>query len=520
MGARVQGQGSVAAEAVAPAGTAARVARAAWLWPAGVVALVALACLARWPYLDAPISADEGGYATAAYWWARGDTLYRNITITRPQGIFVVYRAIEALGLGSVRGIHLFAAGYNALAALVLLAVAARLWGRRVGYGAAALFALLMAVPYVEGYSANAELFMLLPLLAGIALLLCADDYPLGSGAARRLLVCSGLMGAVALLVKPSGVALLPLAAGWLLWRGRAERATWRAWLGAEVALGAGWAAGLGAAVAHGLLTAPGQYLDAVLLYRLRADSVLAGATGGGYFIVNTLYVVAHLLPVFLLAVAGLVAAGRGADRRAGVFLWLWFVTSLGGMALGGDWFLHYYQQLLPPLAVAAALGARALWRWPTWPALAVAQTLAVVTALLFAATVAPTFLRPADPASLPEYEPGVGAAGPVAAYLRAHTAPADTVYVAYDHADIYYLSGRRPAARWLHFRELTRTPGAFADQVARLADPTTAPRYIVGAQAFTRWGLDADGALRAVVARDYALETTIDGVPVYRRVR
>ena len=57
--------------------------------------------LLRLPYLDVPISADEGGYATAAYWWARGDTLYQNITITRPQGIFVVFRLIEALGLGS-----------------------------------------------------------------------------------------------------------------------------------------------------------------------------------------------------------------------------------------------------------------------------------------------------------------------------------------------------------------------------------------------------------------------------------
>ncbi|HET8626844.1 MAG TPA: hypothetical protein VFL91_05475 [Thermomicrobiales bacterium] len=520
MGARVQGQRTGAAGAVAPGVRAARGARTAWLWPAGVVALVALACLARWPYLDVPISADEGGYATAAYWWARGDTLYRNITITRPQGIFVVFRAIEALGLGSVRGIHLFAAGYNALSALVLLAVAARLWGRRVAYGAAALFALLMAVPYVEGYTANAELFMLLPLLAGVYCLVRADDRPLGSAAARGLLAGSGLLGALALLVKPSGAALLPLGALWLLWRGRAERAPWRAWLGAEAALGAGWALGLGTALAHGLSTAPDQYLNAVLLYRLRADSVLAGATGGDYFAVNTLYVVAHLLPVFLLAVAGLVAASRGAGRRAGVFLWLWLATSFGGMALGGDWFLHYYQQLLPPLAVAAALGARALWRWPTWPALAVAQTLAVVTALLFAATVAPTFFRPADPATLPEYEPGVGAAAPVAAYLRAHTAPADTIYVAYDHADIYYVSQRRPAARWLHFRELTRTPGAFAEQVARLADPATAPRYIVGAQDFTRWGLDADGSLRAVVARDYALETTIDGVPLYRRVR
>ena len=122
------------------------------------------------------------------------------------------------------------------------------------------------------------------------------------------------------------------------------------------------------------------------------------------------------------------------------------------------------------------------------------------------------------DPRTAAGWEPGVSAAAPIATYLAAHTADGDTIYVAYDHADIYYLSGRRPAARWLHFRELRGTPGAFAEQVARIGDPATAPRYIVGAQAFDRWGFDPDGALRAIVARDYGCETTIEGIALYRR--
>jgi hypothetical protein len=52
---------------------------------------------------------------------------------------------------------------------------------------------------------------------------------------------------------------------------------------------------------------------------------------------------------------------------------------------------------------------------------------------------------------------------------------------------------------------------------VARLADPATAPCYIAAAQAFDHFGFDQDGRLRAVVARDYALETTVAGVPLYR---
>ena len=47
-----------------------------------------------------------------------------------------------------------------------------------MGLGAAALYALLMATPWVEGYQANAELFMTLPLLAGLALLVRAGEHP------------------------------------------------------------------------------------------------------------------------------------------------------------------------------------------------------------------------------------------------------------------------------------------------------------------------------------------------------
>ena len=97
------------------------------------------------------------------------------------------------------------------------------MWNRPVGYGAAALFSIIMATPHMQGYIADAELFMLLPLLGGLYLLLRADDYPLGSRANLVLLAGCGLLGAAALLLKPSGIAAAPLAALWLLrrWRER-----------------------------------------------------------------------------------------------------------------------------------------------------------------------------------------------------------------------------------------------------------------------------------------------------------
>ena len=493
---------------------------------AGLVCCLFLGTMAlRLPYLDVPISADEGGYATAAYWWARGDTLYREITITRPQGIFVVFRLIDALGLGSVRGIHLFAAAWVAASALALLAVVARLWGRAIGVVVAALFALVMATPWVQGYSANAELFMTPPLLLGTYALLRADDAPLGDRAAFGWLVASGVAGAIALLLKPSAAVLLPLAVCWLALRWRGECAAAIDAFKAGGVLLFGWFIGLFPAILHGVLTVPDRYFSAVLFYRLGQDSLVGGAVGHqlDYFATNTLYLVGHL-PILLLAPFGLSLAGgthpRGGsgDRRARAFLALWLLAALGGTALGGNWFLHYYQQLLPPLAIAVVLAGRRLLRWPISLPRFAGVCLAALALLVVLVPVGQGLVRGIDPRDLPEWEPGVSAAAPVAAYLVANTAPTDMIYVAYDHADIYYLSQRRPAARWLHFRELRRTPGAFDEQVARIADPATAPRYIVGAQEFDRFGFDADGTLRAIVARDYQLETTIEGVPLYRR--
>lgn len=491
----------------------------AWRWWVAVAALAIGAFALRLPYLAVPLSADEGGYATAAYWWARGDTLYGSITITRPQGIFVVFRALDALGLGSPYGIHLSAALWVAASALALLALAARLWGRGIGLGAAALYAAVMATPWMEGYQANAELFMTLPLLLALLALVRADAAALAARRGLLWLAASGLLGALALLLKPAAATVLPLGALWLLRRRATEGNSWRELVVALAALAGGWALGLLPALAHGLLTVPDRYLSAVVFYRLGQDSLLGGALAYqvDYAATNTRYLLGHL-PLLLLAPFGFRLAAHGGERRARAFLALWALTALGGVALGGNWFLHYYQQLLPPLAVAVALVARELLRRPIALPRFAALCLAACAAFVLAFPIARGVVVGVDPATLPEWEPGVAAAAPVAAYLAAHTTPTETIYVAYDHADIYYLAARRPAARWLYFRELGWTPGAFAEQVSRLGDPATAPRYIVGAQAFDFRGFDADGALRAIVARDYTLETTIDGVPLYRR--
>lgn len=491
---------------------------------AGAGALVALTALLWRPLLDAPIHMDTAGYAVAAYWWARGDILYDQISITRPQGIFVIFRLLYALGLGDERGIHLAAAACSLLCALLLWLIAARVWDRTVGFAAAVVFTCLMAVPVLEGPTANADLFMLAPSLLGVLALLAAEGQLHRRGRAAGLLALGGLCAALALLVKPSGATTLLLMLGWIVrWRWSA-RLAWRALVGLGAAAVGGFLLGLGPAMVHGLVTIPDRYLQDVVFYRVAQDSAVTNGlayqasrfAGIGAFIVTR-------LPIVLLGFLGVAAARKGTARQRDL-LWLWLATALLGAALGGNWFLHYFQQVLPPLAIAIAAGGLAILRPARSRRDILAHSVGIVGVVPLLALLV-CLQWPASPAGRQAVEFSTPDRAPIADpravsdYIQAHSAPDARIFVAYQSPDIYYLSERRPAARWLFSRELALNPGAFDEQVARLANPATAPTYIVAAHPLDQIGVADTGPLLAVVARDYRREVVVAGVPIYRRI-
>lgn len=489
-------------------------------WPLCVVGIVALNVLLWRPFFDAPLHVDTAGYAVGAYWWSRGDTLYYNLTITRPQGIFIIFRVIEALGLGTPRGIHLAATGWAIVCTVALLKIAVRVWGRRIGFGAAFIFSLLASTPILEAPTANAELFMLLPLLLNLALLLKSEgDSPGGRYNLTWLCLC-GIFGAIALLVKPSGFVAMPLTMIWTARRGYYEAIPWQQQICMQAGIGIGFLLGLLPAIAHGFLTAPDRYLTAVLLYRAGQDSVMANPLD--HQLRNALQTLVRL-PILAVALTSAYLVKCDSDRYKRDLLWLWTTASFAGAALGGNWYAHYFLQLLPPLAVALAIiGYRFMKRANHLGEVVVHGVLLVTTGqVLITLLIVQT--GAADPARLMvdteprSYTPATVSV-PIVTYLQQHTTPDERIYVAYHQADLYYLSQRRPAARWLYIPELKLQAGAIQEQTAIIANEGSAPRYIVVVQPLDSFDLDPDGALRAIVARDYDLETTIGGIPLYRR--
>lgn len=453
----------------------------------------------RLPFLSVPLVTDEGGYAYTAYWMGRGLVLYRDLWFDRPQGIFLVYAAILNAFGESTEAIRLAAAVYNGGTTVLLGLLGIRLCGRLAGLGAAAIFAVASASPAIEGFTANGELFMNLPVV--LCLLLSA----------QRRLVPAGVALAVATAIKPTALpaaapALLALLVTDTTWRTGA-----RARSDALACLAGGFLLGLAPFAGHGLATSAQTYWYAVVGFRVQAHS----AFSVGLPLIGELWqtaptVLVALLPVWLLALYGLV--GRG---TRGIAVAVAFATgSLAGAAVGGYWYWHYYAGLVPPLALLAGAGAARLLAAPLGPASRAVALLSLGVALFFNARLVGD--TPAATSWRIYRRPAYVVSREIAAYVAARTSAHDTVYAAFAQADLYFLSRRRSAGNHLYWTEINRVPGALDVVLAALDDPLRRPKYVI------QIDRELETAGRAVpfwtrVDRLYAPETEIGGFVLYR---
>ena len=508
-----------------------------WLWLA--VAL-ALNVLVRLPFLWLPMIADEGGYAYATRGWIDGTgQLYHDLWISRPQGIFLIYATIfETLGTGQVA----FRVGAAIFAAAT--AVAVWLYGRRwTGSGnlASIIFVIAAALPSLEGYTANAEVFMAMPAAFAALWLFWAGRHGWG---AWHLAGVGALIG-LATLLKPSGVMMLPVAWAFIV---MAVEAPARAYLHRCAAVLAGivivaiptfingamlgWQAFIYATITYRVTSQSSatvsfdHHLDA--LRRLAASSWALLLLLGLFILVRYRasirawlrsrswrlpsaplssrlgYVHPSPLPPFTLA--------RPEDD-GGLLLRLWAFGCLGGISMGGDWWPHYLIQAAAPFAI---------WLGSAWPAVESTLSRRAKPAFLIAMAVLLLFpywiLTKGSTGMMTQAiysHPGYPSQAQVAAYIKAHTTPDQTIFVAFNEAAIYYLADRKAAYRHLYDQELQAVPNAYADIIAVIRSPDR-PVYIVGTRQPGPFPDDSRLFWREV-ANYYDLETMIDGVPIYR---
>lgn len=498
-------------------------------WRMALFAILLLGVLVRMPFLHVPLITDEGGYAYTTHYGLSGKALYRLLWFDRTQGILWVYRVIfQTLGQ-SVVAIRLFAALYNAGSALMVYSIGRRLAGKRTGLLAAFLFGLFSVMPHVQGFTANAELFMTLPALISLALLLPLDavrlceSEPLLSRwnhvVARRIFL-SGICAGIAVIIKPAEIAAVIVAVPLLLSAARWRHVGWRGRVRPLAVFGIGVCIGVLPAVMDGFARDGRAYLRQVLLYRGATESIVSSHAVGrlGHSLWNSLVVGGDMLPLVILTVLALTVYRRALPRDARRLAPLWFGASLFGIALGGNWFTHYFFQLLPPLAIYAALAVRAavlagaVNRWRQ--RLVTAVSLSV---MLTAAYAGHYFV--AQPAQISwdlYHDRAYQAQDDIVAYIKANTRPNDRIYVAFEGPELYYLSERQSVFPVVWRQPLLSDPAAFDRLIATLDTPA-GPEYIIDLDAprFQR----AHDRLRPVLQQRYELAAIIGGVQIYHRI-
>ncbi len=273
-----------------------------------------------------------------------GYTLYRDIWENKPPVLYLAYAAVYHWLGPSLIAVRIGAA-VAALICVVLIAGLARRFSPD-RWAAVALFAgLLLGVPFLEGTTANAEIFLIVWTSLGVFLAL------------RGRLLLAGLCLAVAIFIKAVGAFDAAALALYLVF----HRDTIRQ--------GVRYALPYGVSLAICLLLAGIVCAWAGILRPMLADAVLydlgyvGHANGGG-------------LPwLALLKATILIALTIPLLRRP--FPYLWLLWGAAGALVSGRFFGHYALQAVPALCLAAGmaldrgraaqLSSRALlWMLPT----------------------------------------------------------------------------------------------------------------------------------------------------------
>jgi 4-amino-4-deoxy-L-arabinose transferase-like glycosyltransferase len=272
---------------------------------------------------DPPWVNDEGTYFAVAQAMAHGFRLYRDVWENKPPAIYLLYSGVYRLFGPSLIAVRILAALAVLLLILFTFAIAGH-WARdrQSPLFAATLAGLLLGAPFLEGTTANAEIFVALFAAAGVWMLL-VRDWAFAGGVALGIAI---LFKAVA------GFDAAALAL-WLLLFRRDRLVPYGAGVVLVLAVTVGLAA-LG-----GIL---GNMLRDALLYDF---GYVGHANGGG----TPWLVPAKLLVLLIFTVL----------LRRQAFPVLWLLWAAAGVLISNRVFGHYALQAVVPICICVCL----IWR-------------------------------------------------------------------------------------------------------------------------------------------------------------
>jgi hypothetical protein len=348
------------------------------------------------------VNGDEGVRALTATRLLDGARLYADVVTDKPPGSTLFYAIVFAIFGRSMKAVHLAAAVWNFVTAIIIYLVAARFASKRTGLWAALLF-VYFSTNYLtqDMMAANTELLMAVPYTAAFYLFLKAHDFKylaLDSANKRAsfslqssvALLGAGLMTGFAAMFKQVGVLNLIFFALYEIYEAYTGRnqyqADRRGWIKALVKralirlslIAIGFIFALVALVVWLAMT--GSLADfwrnaiALNKYYIQSDPLnlwlkFMVGRGLGYVLFNaTLWALALWIIARSLRRGGrasqynsLSHSRRSVYPSLNLAVTLWGAVSLSSVMIGGRFFGHYFIPVLPALSLLAAEGVELL---------------------------------------------------------------------------------------------------------------------------------------------------------------
>ncbi|GFE62150.1 glycosyltransferase family 39 protein [Geobacter sp. AOG2] len=404
------------------------------LW---LIVILALSTLLRLAFIHEPFDRDEGQYATIAQEILRGGLPYRDAIEIKPPGTFYLYALAIGMFGATIEAVRMFAALYSMLTALAIYGVARHIGGTRAGLCSALLYGVFSTIPRLQGNS-NTEVFLVLPMTAGVWCLLLAMDTQ-----KRSYLYGVGLCAALAMLVKPVALPVVVLECMLIPFSRSGTVFSKDSALDLAAFLFPITACAV-AAIAyfhlHGALgdflywtvEFPRRYKDLVLFQDVPLGAVLR-------YLRSTLVVPA------LLGIPAAVWLAMTKRTVAGSLPLLLILAVSLAIALPGKNFPHYYFMIIPFLAIPGGVGLVLITKMPRVPACL--ASVAVLGAFVYSAERNFRFYTSYSPEQVmvASYSSTTFVDSiRVARYLREHTRPDDYIFQWGFEPELYFLAGRR----------------------------------------------------------------------------
>lgn len=518
-------------------------------WPlvlaAAVIALVGL------PTINFAYGPDQALFVYAGDAIARGKTLYVDVWDVKPPGVFWVYALATRLPF-EPRSIRAFDLAWALATVTAIYALGRHLWGRTEGTVAGLMYGLVYVTASGYWNMAQPDSFLVLPVV--IAVLAWEGGVP--GGQTRSALLAGFLLG-IAFQFR-SVAALIPVA---LVLRDVCMAGRGRAWTRRTGAALLGFAA-------FQILTlldlAIGGAVDEYLFAQFRFARNYAGLGGpyaydrftlGNYLSGlrgSLMWFTASRLLLVAPALAAVLIGGVLRADRAVRLCTLLLATTVLGVAVQAKFFIYHWHPVLPFLALLAGWAWAVLWRELrgrfAQAQAAVALTGVALALVFFTPQVTDPGVREwqdlvrfaRDPSYRSIYYDRFGLRGhgtysfraseEVGNYVAARSRPGETVFVWGYDPNLYLVSKRASASRFLSLLPLmtTFTPEAWKREfVADLESKRPAfiliqrgenARWISGrADDSAEWVTEFP-AFNELIIRNYRFDRRIEDYYIYQR--